>query len=193
MVWPYDAVYSTEVAGQLADEESVNQSQERIVDLNRRRSKQIFNFAPTFSGGAPEWMSAAVGTVWFWQCLSTAGTGQLIIPIQGLWSDDTNGARIYQVRIKVQNTGAATMAAQLYTQDINYATAAGATVAPVAVGGASDTSAGAGAYDTLVLTPAAAPVTLGSEEAGYVVIGTPTVGDTVHWAEVQYEPVTATP
>lgn len=190
MAWPYDAIYKTFAALNIVASTFLNALQNRIVDCHRRRDAIHLNFITAGTAGAADWEGdTALGFVTA-KCVGSLTS--LWIPISHLWASSTNGARIYAVKIKVYEGGAAAISGLLNTQDINVSVAGGAP-AFATVTGATGSSGGVGSvYDVITLTPTSSPYQVAAETAVFVQVQPATVNDVVVGVEVDYEPLTAT-
>lgn len=182
MAWPYTTAHTTFTALLKVGSTFLNSIQAAVIDLFARHDKVELVFVSEEDGAGskvPAWTGYA--TVGNGVVCNTANKKAWAI-IRG-----RNGMRLYAVRLKVWNNAAASLSATLYQVDQKYSSSASA---PTSTNLAGAAATAAVSYETITLTPAAAPVTLSEGDVFVVEVGAASVDDRVVGVQVETEPLT---
>lgn len=181
MAWPIDARYRTMTAGTVALAADQNEIQDAIVDLYRKRWKNLA-FGVYNSAADVAWVKSYSSGAWL--CLS--GTDPATIPIE----IETTGI-LYQVQVKAYRLSDTGLTIKLYNQDANWSTAGTAPTSSL-VGTLTAAGSTAPDYTTYLLDKTATPVTLTEDISHYLQISSADAGDAIVAVRIQYVPINIT-
>ena len=171
--WPYTALYDTFVALKPIPSAFLNSVQEMIRDMFERHTRIECGFNCADNAGQATW-ELHPGTPEY-GAICLVGSGVLRIDIAS-----RRHFYVESVKVKVYNSAAATIIADLYRVNAQFTVSA---TAPTTALEASANATAAGAWEIITLTPAA-DIELAANEHLIVVITIATPNDIVAGVEV---------